>query len=65
MNKLTQAALAVGLLVGLAAPAPATTGETLNVGDPAPALSVGEWVKGDAVELQKGQVYLIEFWATW
>ena len=65
MKKLTQALLAVGLFAGFAAATPVVEGETLEVGDPAPALSVGEWVKGSAVELQKGQVYLIEFWATW
>lgn len=38
----------------------------LNVGDPAPSLTVGKWVKGDAVkELEKGKVHVVEFWATW
>ena len=66
MNNILKTSLAVGLLAGLAAAAPAPEGETLKVGDPAPALSVAEWVKGDQVDsLKKGQVYLIEFWATW
>jgi thiol-disulfide isomerase/thioredoxin len=35
-------------------------------GEIAPPLSVGEWVKGDAIpQLEKGKVYLVEFWATW
>ena len=39
---------------------------TLKLGDPAPALNVAEWVKGDAVSsLAKDKVYVIEFWATW
>jgi thiol-disulfide isomerase/thioredoxin len=38
----------------------------LGVGDPAPALSVGKWVKGEPVEkLEKGKIYVVEFWATW
>lgn len=38
----------------------------LMLGDLAPALTVTEWLKGDAVAtLEKGKVYLIEFWATW
>ena len=66
MNILNQSLLAAGLLVGFAAHAPAFAEKTLSVGDPAPALSVGEWVKGESeTELNKGEVYLIEFWATW
>ncbi len=39
---------------------------TLSVGKPAPAFAVGSWVKGEPVEgLKKGQVYVVEFWATW
>jgi thiol-disulfide isomerase/thioredoxin len=35
-------------------------------GDPAPAISVGKWVKGSAVDsFEKGKVYVVEFWATW
>lgn len=38
----------------------------LKVGDPAPPLSVEEWVKGERIEsLQPGHVYVVEFWATW
>ena len=40
--------------------------QTLNVGDPAPALPVAKWVKGQPVkEFQPGKVYVVEFWATW
>jgi len=39
---------------------------TLNVGDPAPALTSGEFVKGEPVkEFAKGKTYVVEFWATW
>ena len=38
----------------------------LQVGDKAPPLSVDNWVKGDEIpEIQRGQIYLVEFWATW
>ena len=39
---------------------------SLNIGDPAPPLQVGEWIKGTPVQrFEKGQVYVVEFWATW
>lgn len=39
---------------------------TLRVGDPAPALDVEHWVKGNPVtSFQPGQCYVVEFWATW
>lgn len=38
----------------------------LNVGDDAPKFAVNKFVKGEPVkELQPGQIYVIEFWATW
>src|SRR5687767_8682204 len=38
----------------------------LKVGDKAPPLGTGEWVKGDPVdEFESGKVYVIENWATW
>jgi thiol-disulfide isomerase/thioredoxin len=39
-----------------------------NLGDPAGALDISDWVKGDAVDLEnaKGKrVVVVEFWATW
>jgi thiol-disulfide isomerase/thioredoxin len=72
------AAFAVAACAGLAVaqesgdkPAQKTTAKAestakLNVGDPAPALSVEKWVKGDAITgFEKGRVYVVEFWATW
>ena len=55
-------------LGGLALMATAHAGEeaTLKVGDPAPALTVTEWIKGPQVpNFEAGNVYLVEFWATW
>src|SRR3569833_317608 len=38
----------------------------LIIGDPAPPLRVREWLKGTPVQsLEKGKVYVVEFWATW
>ncbi|MCX6906649.1 MAG: TlpA disulfide reductase family protein [Verrucomicrobia bacterium] len=39
-----------------------------ELGDPAPALQVAEWVKGQPVELAAGKgknIFVVEFWATW
>lgn len=54
-------------LVGgiLASPA---WGQRLNLGDPAPELSITDWIKGEPVALSQSKnkhVVLIEFWATW
>lgn len=39
---------------------------TLTIGDPAPAFKVEGWAKGDKIDkLERGKVYVIEFWATW
>ncbi|NLH42024.1 MAG: redoxin domain-containing protein [Planctomycetes bacterium] len=38
----------------------------LRVGLAAPALKVAKWVKGEPVEqLKEGNIYVVEFWATW
>jgi thiol-disulfide isomerase/thioredoxin len=40
----------------------------LELGDPAPALQVAEWIKGTPVDLKTGKgknVYIVDFWATW
>jgi thiol-disulfide isomerase/thioredoxin len=53
-------ALAAGTMLPLAAAA------SLKVGDPAPKLAPGKWVQGDPVkDFQKGNAYIVEFWATW
>jgi len=37
----------------------------LEVGDDAPGLDIERWVKGSETTIEKGQVYIVEFWATW
>ncbi len=38
----------------------------LEIGDAAPQLSVGYWLKGEPIKkFERGTVYVIEFWATW
>ena len=38
----------------------------LAVGDPAPPLTVTDWLSGDKVEsFAEGKSYVVEFWATW
>ncbi|MCL1909008.1 MAG: TlpA family protein disulfide reductase [Holophagaceae bacterium] len=40
--------------------------KTLKVGSVAPQLQVSRWVKGDGpTSLERGNVYVVEFWATW
>ena len=40
-------------------------GPTLKIGDPAPELKVAKWLKGTSVnEFKKGEIYVVEFWAT-
>lgn len=39
---------------------------TLNIGDRAPELKYGQWLKGTPVsEYERGRLYIMEFWATW
>jgi thiol-disulfide isomerase/thioredoxin len=39
---------------------------SLQVGDPAPALSASRWLKGEPVRrFEPGKIYVVEFWATW
>ena len=35
---------------------------TAKLGDPAAPLSVSEWIKGEPVEIEKGKIYVINFW---
>jgi len=38
----------------------------LMVGDMAPPVVVGEWIKGGPVDsFEEGRVYIVDFWATW
>lgn len=36
-----------------------------RLGQPAAALNGLEWVKGGPAKIEKGSVYVVEFWATW
>ena len=46
--------------------AAATTVTGPLVGDPAPALTIERWLKGDAVaRFAKGKVYVLDIWAPW
>src|SRR6266446_1519500 len=43
----------------------AVAADPLTIGSPAPTLKVDTWVKGDPVSgIEKGKVYVIEFWGT-
>jgi thiol-disulfide isomerase/thioredoxin len=60
----TKAVAAAAVLLAWAAGTAAA--QELSVGDPAPRLAVKEFVKGEPVkDLEKGKVYVVEFWATW
>lgn len=56
--------LMVSACLWLGAEEPAST--ELLLGDPAPALTLKEFVKGEVVEkFEPGTIYAVEFWATW
>jgi thiol-disulfide isomerase/thioredoxin len=39
---------------------------SLTIGDPAPRLRLGNWVKGKPVaDFEREHVYVVDFWATW
>ncbi len=62
--KMLMRILAMTAALGLASSA--GLAQTLKVGDPAPSLSVENWVKGaETTGFEKGRVYVVEFWATW
>jgi thiol-disulfide isomerase/thioredoxin len=65
-KRLVSIVAAMASLVALSAQAAETAEPSLKPGDPAPALTVAKWVKGEPVkEFEKGKVYVMEFWATW
>ena len=38
----------------------------LKIGDAAPPLKVGKWIKGEPVKaVEAGKLHVLEFWATW
>lgn len=51
---------ALGLAVGVA------SADDLEIGSKAPGLTIDSWVQGDQITgYEKGQIYVVEFWATW
>lgn len=56
---------------GAAAPAPAAAADpladkVLSLGEQAPPIRNATWIKGEPVtEWVKGQIYILDFWATW
>jgi thiol-disulfide isomerase/thioredoxin len=56
--------LSAVLALGLAASAWAQD-KKLQVGDQAPGLDIEVWAKGDETTIESGNVYVVEFWATW
>lgn len=66
MSERHMAFLAILMLAASFASAGPEGSAKLSIGDPAPALKVDQWVKGESVDPAKsGQAVLIEFWATW
>lgn len=62
-NRLTGLALAASVSFVVMGPAQAAE---LSVGDAAPKLSNVNWLQGEPVnEWKPGQVYVLDFWATW
>ncbi len=58
--------MAATFLAAVTALSAYTSAATLTIGDPAPALTVGKWVKGEPVKgFESGKLYVVEFWATW
>lgn len=44
---------------------PVEAGMKAKIGDPAGSLAGLEFVKGGPVTIEKGKIYVVEFWATW
>jgi thiol-disulfide isomerase/thioredoxin len=62
----TLAAAAAIALAGTALAQDKAPAKTLSVGDKAPAIKMGSWIKGKPVtKFEDGEVYVMEFWATW
>lgn len=58
--------LSVAVAFGMAGMSLAAPRQVLMPGDPAPELKVSQWIKGEPIaRFEKGQVYVVELWATW
>lgn len=66
--KVAAAAAVVGVASGVATAGDEKMPERLSLlpGDAAPSFAPTHWVQGESVEgFDKGQVYVVDFWATW
>jgi len=61
---LTASTLLTGCTAGDESGTPQTQTSDNSSGEPAAALAVAHWVKGEAVDVSSG-VHVVEFWATW
>src|SRR5437870_5062940 len=50
---------------GAVKPTAQPVAKVLDIGDPAPPLTVAKWLHGTPVALQPGTAYVIDFWAIW
>lgn len=63
--KALKALTAIAIALAVCQPAFAQQ-PTLSIGQPAPELKVGKWLKGTPqTKFEKGKIYVVEFWATW
>lgn len=63
LNRLLTALVLAGVVFVVPSLSPAA-----QLGDPAPALAIADWVKGEPVDLAEAKgknVVVVEFWATW
>lgn len=66
MKKISFRAATIALASALAVCIHAQSPPSLKVGTRAPKIEASKWLKGTEVkELKKGEVYVVEFWATW
>lgn len=66
LTTIRNAAAAALMLLASAVQAQFNNIPTLKIGDPAPAMNVESWVRGNPVKnFEKGKVYVVDFWATW
>lgn len=62
----TLASFAAAALFALPMTAAAQAEHSLKMGDAAPPLKVGKWIKGEPVKgIEAGKLHVLEFWATW
>lgn len=58
-------ALFIGI-IAFAGQSMAQEKQSLQIGDKAPALQYGKWLKGNPLKMDEpGRLYIVEFWATW